>query len=219
MMHNFAAEQRGPTVRRGMTLVELMMALTIACLVGSGVVAMTESVARVLVEGRIQKENTTASATASSRLAAIVSVSNCPLLLSPDLVACWGADAHRDGRIQTSELRWIRFDSERGTLHLEQIAFPDGFGPRDIELADRTLGSEADFARVRQELAGKSLLDSKLLLDGLWDVELSMSEADRAQPTEQKRVSWRLLWSDDASPHSEAIITCAIHSHTRPEDF
>ena len=118
-----------------MTLVELMMALAIACLVGSGVVAMTESVARVLVEGRIQKENTTASATASSRLALIVSPSNCPLLLTPDLVACWGSDSHRDGRIQASELRWIRFDEEAGTLHLDQLGFPDGYGPRDMELS------------------------------------------------------------------------------------
>ena len=202
-----------------MTLVELMMALTVACLVGSGVVAMTESVARVLMEGRVQKENTTASATASSRLAAIVSASNCSLLLTPELVVCWGADDHRDGRIQASELRWIRFDAERCTLHLEQLVFPDDFGPRDMELAERTLASDDDFVRLRRELLGEGLLDSKLLLDGLAGVELSMSQGERAQPTDQKRISWRLLWSNDASPHSEAIITCAIHSHARPEDF
>ena len=207
-----------PLRRRGMTLVELLMALLIASLVGSGVVAMTESVARVMIEGRVQKENTTASATASTRLAAIVSASNCPLLLTPELTTCWGADAHRDGRIQTSGLRWIRFDSENCTLHLEQLVFPDDFGPRDMELADRTLTSDEDFGRVRRELLGDGLLGSKLLLDGLAKVELSMNQEACNQPIDQKRISWRLLWSDDSRPQSEAIITCAIHSHTRPED-
>ena len=202
-----------------MTLVELMMALAIACLVGSGVVAMTESVARVLVEGRIQKENTTASATASSRLSLIVSPSNCPLLLTPELVTCWGSDTHRDGRIQASELRWIRFDDETGTLHLDQLEFPDEYGPRDMEMSDRTLSPDDDFARVRRELLGEGLLDSRMLLDGLEDVELAMSTGSLTEPIKQKRISWRLLWSGEGNPNSEVIITSAIHAHCTPEDL
>ena len=218
-MSRFSARSIKTASRRGMTLVELTMALAMACLVGSGVVAMTESVGRVLMEGRIQKENTTASATASSRLAAVVSTASCPLMLSPQLVVCWGTDLHRDGRIQASELRWIRFDDEDGTLHLEQIGFPDDFGPRDIERADRTFASDADFRRVRRQFSNEGLLDSRMLLDGLVDVELAMSRETQADPIDQKRISWRLQWSEEATPHSEAIITCAIHAHSRPEDF
>ncbi|MEE2680965.1 MAG: prepilin-type N-terminal cleavage/methylation domain-containing protein [Planctomycetota bacterium] len=204
--------------RRGMTLVELIMALAIACLVGSGVVAMTESVARVMVDGRIQKENTTASATASSRLAMIVAPSNCPLLLTPSLVACWGSDTHRDGRIQASELRWIRFDGETGTLHLDQLSFPEGFGPRDMELSNRTLAYDEDFARFRRQLLAEGLLDSRLLLDGLAGVELAMTPQSITQPIEQNRISWRLLWSEDGAPNSEVLITTAIHAPRIPED-
>ena len=205
--------------RRGMTLAELMIALSITCLVGAGVVAMTESVGRVLVEGRVQKENTIASATAASRLSMVVSASNCILMLSPDLVVCWGADTRRDGRIQASELSWIRFDQEQGTMHLDQVAFPDDFGPRDEELADPTLETDEDFQRTLATLTQGGLVDSRLLLDGLREVELSMSDGDLADPLQQKRVSWRLNWSEGADAHAETIITCGVHAHARPEEF
>ena len=205
--------------QRGMTLAELMIALSIACLVGAGVVAMTESVGRVLVEGRIQKENTIASATAASRLSAVVSASNCVLMLSPDLVVCWGADTRRDGRIQSSELSWIRFDEDRGTLHLDQLAFPDDFGPRDEQLSDLTLETEDDFRTTLIRLTQDGLVHSRLLLDGLDDIELSMQAGDLTRPLEQKRVSWKLNWSEGSSAHAETIITCGVHAHALPEEF
>ena len=136
-----------------------------------------------------------------------------------DLVVCWGADTRRDGRIQSSELSWIRFDEDRGTLHLDQLAFPDDFGPRDEQLSDLTLETEDDFRTTLIRLTQDGLVHSRLLLDGLDDIELSMQAGDLTRPLEQKRVSWKLNWSEGSSAHAETIITCGVHAHALPEEF
>ena len=61
-----------------MTLAELIIALAITSVVGAGVVAMTDAVARVLDQGRSERERTIASAVASTRLSSIVAPSERP---------------------------------------------------------------------------------------------------------------------------------------------
>ena len=63
--------------RQGMTLAELLIALAITSVVGAGVVAMTEAVARVLDDGRSERERTIASAVAATRISSIVAPSSC----------------------------------------------------------------------------------------------------------------------------------------------
>ncbi len=203
---------------RGMTLAELLMALSITVLVGAGIVAMMESIGRVLDEGRIQRAETIASATAASRLSSVVAPSTCAVELAPELVTLWSGDIRRDGAIQASELIWIRFETESGNLLVEQVRFPDDFGNLERNEADETYDVDQDFAAAHSHYAQQGFIDGRVLLDGIDDIELAMNELDIIAPTEQGRVAWRIGWNGSIGLDGGTVIACGIHAHYDPED-
>lgn len=198
---------------RGMTLAELLMALSITVLVGAGIVAMMESIGRVLDEGRMQRAETIASATAASRLSSVVAPSACALELSSGLVTLWSGDIRRDGAIQASELIWIRHETDLGTLVVEKVRFPDEYGTLERNEADQTFDIDQDFSAVRVQYQQQGHLESKILLDGIEDIELAMADLDVATPTQQGRVAWRIGWNGNIDLNGGTVIACGIHAH------
>jgi hypothetical protein len=203
---------------KGMTLAELLMALSITVLVGAGIVAMMESIGRVLDDGRTQRAETIASATAASRLSSVVAPSACALELSPELVTLWSGDLRRDGAIQASELIWIRFEVDSGNLILEQVRFPDEYGSLERNEADGTYDSDQDFFAVHAEYDQMGHLESRVLLDGIEDIELAMADMDITTPTRQGRVAWRIGWNGSIDLNGGTVIACGIHAHFNPEN-
>ena len=194
------------------------MAMSITVLVGAGIVAMMESIGRVLDDGRSQRAETIASATAASRLSSVVAPSSCALELSSELVTLWSGDIRRDGAIQASELIWIRHETESGTLLVEHVRFPDGYGTIERNESDQTFGIDQDFEAVRVQYEQQGHLESRVLLDGIADMQLAMSSGDVVTPTEQGRVAWRIGWSGDIELGGGTVIACGIHAHHIPED-
>ena len=203
---------------RGMSLAELLMAMSITVLVGAGIVAMMESIGRVLDEGRTQRAETIASATAASRLSSVVAPSACAVELSPSLVTLWSGDVRRDGAIQASELIWIRFESDSGTLMVEKVRFPDEYGNLERNEADQTFELDQDFAAVHTQYGQQGHLESKVLLDGIEDIEIAMAELDIMSPTAQGRVAWRIGWNGSIDVNGGTVIACGIHAHYNPEE-
>ncbi len=203
---------------RGMTLAELLMAMSITVLVGAGIVAMMESVGRVLDEGRNQRAETIASAAAASRLSSVVAPAACALELAPELVTLWSGDLRQDGAIQASELIWIRYATDAGNLLVEQIRFPDGYGSMDRNDADLTCDIEDDYTAIHARYEQQGLLESRVLLDGVDDIELAMAELDVNTPTEQGRVAWRIGWNGNIDLNGGTVIACGIHAHFDPEN-
>ena len=207
-----------PKGRRGMTLAELRMAMSITVLVGAGVLAMMETIGRVLDDGRSQRAETIASATAASRLSSVVAPSACALELSPELVTLWSGDARRDGAIQASELVWIRYETESETLRVENVRFPDEYGTIERNESDQTFELDQDFQAVRIQYEQQGHLESRVLLDGIEDIQLAMPSGDVATPVEQGRVAWRIGWNGDIELNGGTVIACGIHAHHNPED-
>ena len=209
---------RAMTRHRGMSLAELLMAMSITVLVGAGIVAMMESIGTVLDEGRTQRAETIASATAASRLSSVVAPSACAVELSPSLVTLWSGDVRRDGAIQASELIWIRFESDSGTLMVEKVRFPEEYGSLERNDADQTFELDQDFAAVHTQYEQQGYLESKVLLDGIEDIEIAMAELDIMSPTEQGRVAWRIGWNGSIDVNGGTVIACGIHAHYNPEE-
>ena len=203
---------------KGMTLAELLMAMSITVLVGAGIVAMMESIGRVLDDGRTQRAETIASATAASRLSSVVAPAACALELSSDLVTLWSGDMRRDGSIQASELVWIRYESDTGNLMVEQVRFPDEYGSVERNDADQTYDIDQDFSAVHTQYVQVGHLESRVLLDGIDDLELAMVELDVTTPREQGRVAWRIGWNGSIDLNGGTVIACGIHAHFHPEN-
>lgn len=203
--------------RRGLTLAELIMALAITAIVGAGVVAMTDAVGTALDSGRLERERTIASATASTRLSSIIAPSSCSLEISSDLTVLWRGDSRRDGNVQATELGWIRYEADRGELLFEWIEFPEGWSARDQEDADRTCSPDENWALVRSEYRNAGHLKSCILLDGLEDVEPALEPNEQQAPLEQRRIAWRLSWQGVTGVDATTVVTSGIHNHMLPE--
>ena len=204
--------------RHGMTLAELLIALAITAIVGAGVVAMTDAVARVLDEGRSERERTIASAVAATRLTSIIAPCSCTLEVDDHTTVLWRGDTRRDGNVQATELAWIRFEPTTGELLFEWVEFPESWSQRDREDADRTCDPGESWSLVRSEYLDDGHLNNCVLLDGLDGVELAIPEAEIQEPLALRRLAWRLAWQGVEGIDSSTVIAGSMHAHVTPED-
>ena len=204
--------------RHGMTLAELLIALAITSVVGAGVVAMTEAVARVLDDGRSERERTIASAVAATRISSIVAPSSCALEIDENTVVLWQGDTLRDRQVQATELGWISFEEGTGELRFEWIEFPESWSARDRAAADRTCQLHENWHLVKNEYQQTGHLCNTVLLDGLVDVEPAIGDEERSDPLSVRRLAWRLSWSGEKSVDSTTVVASALHLHSLPEN-
>jgi prepilin-type N-terminal cleavage/methylation domain-containing protein len=202
----------------GMTLTELIIALAITSMVGAGVVAMTDAVARVLDDGRAERERTIASAVASTRLSSIIASCSCALDIETDTVVVWRGDTLRDQQVQATELGWIIFDEGAGELRFEWVQFPDGWSAQDRAAADQTCSLPANWDVVRNEYQQTGHLKNTVLLDGLRDVEPAIPDEECSDPLSVRRVAWRLIWAGEEGIDSTTVVAGALHKHSIPEN-
>ncbi|MDG2031612.1 MAG: prepilin-type N-terminal cleavage/methylation domain-containing protein [Phycisphaerales bacterium] len=207
------------TSRRGMTLAELIIALAITSVVGAGVVAMTDAVARVLDQGRSERERTIASAVASTRLSSIVAPCSCLLAIKGSTIVLWRGDSIRDNQVQATELGWVRFEPATGELRYEWVDFPDGWSAQDQAGANRTCTLDENWELVRIQYDQTGHLQHCVLLDGLRDVEPAIRQEELTDPLSARRMAWRLEWAGESTVDSTTVVAGAMHSHSTPEDY
>jgi hypothetical protein len=203
--------------RRGMTLAGLIMALAITSIVGAGVVAMTDAVARALDEGRSERERTIASAVAGTRLSSVVAPCNCTLEITPVQTVLWRGDTLRDGNVQATELAWVRFEEARGELLFEWVEFPEGWSERDREASDQTCSPDENWDLLRTRYRNAGHLRNRVLLDGLAGVEPAIDDAEQSEPLQVRRLAWRLSWLGVEGVDSTTVVAGGIHHHAIPE--
>ena len=204
--------------RYGLTLVELLMALSITVIVGAGVVAMTESVAIALEQGRTERERTVASAVAAARLSAVTAPASCALEIEDGYTVLWRGDSRRDGRVQASEVDWLRFDEANGSIVHEWVSFPESFSAHERAQADRTCSTNENYESLRTDYDARGFLARVLLLDGLASTEGALPSIELENPRTARRLVWRLAWRGDVGVDATTVVTGAFHLHQQPEN-
>ena len=106
-----------------------------------------------------------------------------------------------------------------GTLLVENVRFPDGYGTIERNESDQTFEIDQDFEAVRVRYEQQGHLESRVLLDGIADIQLAMPSGDVVTPIEQGRVAWRIGWNGDIELGGGTVIACGIHAHRIPEDL
>ena len=100
---------------RGVTLVELMLAMTITAIIGLTVSAMLAAASYGTSSSRDLRELVVRSKTLGSRINAAIQQADRVLAIGDDFIVLW-TDADRDGEPSLHELRRLTFDSEQGRL-------------------------------------------------------------------------------------------------------
>lgn len=142
--------------RRGLTLLELLLALSISALVAGSLVAMLDAVAVGTTRRGDIRSTLVVAGGISTRLNAYLTPSNALLDVAEDGFVLWFNDDRSSDTVHATELRWFEFDPDTGQFFVAWIAFPDTWTKvaRDLADAEFAVGSDWDQVRRRYELEG-----------------------------------------------------------------
>jgi len=106
---------------RGMTLLEVLLAIAIMSLVGLGTTGMMSALTTGMVEQHDTRSSTLRAGLSQARLSSYVSMSRCLLDLEQTRVVLWLEDADGDDVIDATEVRWISWDVQSNALVIQWV--------------------------------------------------------------------------------------------------
>lgn len=153
--------------RRGLTLVELLVALAVTTLVAAGVSSLLAGLGAGLAAGADTRTAMLASASTHRRLVEATSSMHAVLDARDDITLLWFGDRTPGGEVELSEVAWLVLDRDRGTLSLETVVVDDDMDGLERALFDETLPPAMDSAAMLARLRGRELIDRTVIADGL----------------------------------------------------
>lgn len=175
-----AAARPIPSRPRGLSLLELVLALAMTTLVASGVAGMLAGLGSGIAVGRDARTAMLATAASQRRItdrladqAAILETDD-----APARAVLWAGDLRTDGAVEASELFWLSADDPR-ELVLERIVFPADWTTLERAMTDRRLGPGDDPWTMLGALRTRGVVERSVLADGLTTVAFTSIDAGR----------------------------------------
>lgn len=200
--------------RRGLTMLEFVLALAITAMVAIAISGMLTAVAS---GERLRRDNrafVVRSHVAKSRLAAYVAKSRCILDADGANAVLWLDDSRASETVHATEIRWLIFDSAEGTLDVHFVDFPPEWTDVAKDLEDAEYPSNADWAAIWTEYESNGYISELTLVDGLQGVSVTTDQAD---PMDSKEITFDLDFTTGTtgSPMSQAV-SVMILEHAVP---
>ena len=173
--------------RRGLTLVEMMLALSITVMIAGAIASMMAAVSRGVGAKRDTRSVMVRANAAQARLASYLAPSRAVLASDDDMLVVWFNDQRKSNTIHGSEIRWFFFDSNAGAIEVYHVAFPANWGKQQKTTADHEHPSNADWIEVLKEYESQNLIGSVRLVDGISDYII---ELDKNAPLDSRIVSF-----------------------------
>lgn len=183
------------TARRGMTMIELMIALTITVIITAGLAGMVSAVSAGVMTTRDTREVMVRAAVAQARLDSYVAPARSILAAEPSRLVLWLNDGRQSKTVHLSEVRWLTYDAAGDRLIIQLVEFLDENEALTGDEEFSTL-SAAAWESQRQQLFTTSRLRTIPLVDGVESVEIS---TDTPAPS-AKRVTFTLSFMTTAEP-------------------
>jgi hypothetical protein len=147
---------RDPTTRRGLTFVELVIAMTITAMVAGGVAGILTAVSAGWQQGRQVEMGASVTSRTMLRIQKIIRTAK-------QIGACregggtsaadvllWKGDLNGDGKVQFSELAMLEFqpndDPTQSQLVYWQVSYPSSWTSDQKQAADATLEDDAIYS-------------------------------------------------------------------------
>jgi len=156
-----------PTMRRGITLVELLMAIAITSMITAAVGSMITAVARSQEFENDRRESTIRAQALSARLASYVAPSLCVLNAQPTSFVLWFDDSRQSQTVHGTEIRWASYNSLTGTVELKYVDFPAGWSQIQKDQYDTVFPIASDWWVVLKYYEGLGFISTIRLSDGV----------------------------------------------------
>ena len=201
------------TFRRGFTLVETILAISITAMVGTGIATMMSVLGSDATMQFDLRSVLVRSSTAQARLSAYIAPARCVLETHRDRLVLWFDDARDSDSVHASELRWIRLDKNLDRVSVDFINFPDDWSQTAVAITDTEHASGSDWMSIRESFRSRGLLASVPLAE---DVSHLAFETESGVDHESRLVEATLHMRTSTDP-VEVRLTESIRMHTPPE--
>jgi len=205
---HFSRTRAGRRARRGLSLIELMLSLTITVMVAGAIASMLAAVSAGVGVRRDLRAVMVRASAAFGRLAAYVAPARCILGVEPDGMALWLHDQRTSDTVHGTEIRWFVFDAAEGAVELCFVDFPPTWTDAQRDLADDEHGKNSDWFAVLAGYDAQGLVQRIRLIDALDSVAV---EADD-KPQQTRLVSFELGFAtDDGTRYVRATPSIRVH--------
>ncbi len=158
--------------RRGLSLLELVLALAMTTLVASGVTGMLAGLGSGIAVGRDARTAMLATAACQRRITNELADHAAILESNPTRTVLWVGDERPGGMVETSELTWLSADSS-DEIVLERIVFPDDWTMLERSMVDRRLAPDDDPWTALGTLRARGVIERTVLADALIDARFT----------------------------------------------
>ncbi len=206
---------RRSTDRRGLTVVELMLAMSITAMVAVAIAGMLGAVTAGVMTQRDSRSVMIRANAARARLSAYLAPCRSLLALEGnDELVLWLKDSRESGTVHATEVRWLVFDEPSGTLQVYFVEFPQGWTQTAKDLEDQEYGATTNWSAVRTAWEGRGMLASRPLVDGLDSLEMIL---DGLPVQRSRHVTFRLgIATSDGPQH--VTLSATLRRHQPPEE-
>jgi len=203
--------QQHPGSRRGVTLLELMLALSITAMVGLGVASMLAMISSSTQDARDARSLLLRAHAGQIRLRSYLDTSLS--LLQYDAaqgLAVWLHDQRTPDSVNLSEIRVFWFDDVAGTLSVEWVSFPAGWTELQIQAFDTVVPTGSDFFAEMEAQRAAGMTATLELIEGLTWHEMTF---DNAVITDVTRVTAQMEFEVAEGDRRRTLSTFGLANH------
>ncbi len=200
--------------RRGLTTLELLVALAITTITGLGVATVIVSVGRSIegmnaTRGAIQRASV-----AHHRVRAYTETALCLLAADERGLAIWLHDQNENNQVNASELRIFWFDEESAEVIVEHVRYPDEIDEVARLKHDIALVAADDPFTVMESQRALGFTEQAVIADGVAGL---VTTAQTKDVRDAQRFQIELRFTSLAGDTEEVLLAVGLSQHRRPE--
>ncbi len=201
--------------RRGLTLLEMILAIGITATIGAAIASMMAAVSNGLTSRDDGRRTAVQLATTQVRLSAYIAPARCLLDKSDTAFAIWLNDARESGTVHATEIRWLTYDESNNAFVVKFVDFPDEWSQSMIDAADTECNGLTNYNSLLATLESSSLISEFDLVDSM---ESCSIWTDNLEPLSAKRICLRFSLNTSFGPSSDALVDESIRQHLPPQE-
>lgn len=198
------------TTRRALTLVEMMLALSITAMIGLALTAMLTAISTGMETRHDARTHLLHANAAQIRLSAYIAPSLCVLYANGADLVLWHNDSRRSGTVHASELRWLLFDEDEGTISVYMVDFPDTWTQTQRLVADAEFPVSTDWIAVYRQYQINGWVRGIVLVDGLDTAAVALNEA---AALDARQVTYRFVAEEGGA---QSLVSASLRTHREP---
>lgn len=162
--------------RHGLSLLELLLAMTITVMVAAAITAMLGAVTSGVGARRDTRAIMVLAHAAQSRLSAYIATSRCLLQHDGPNLVIWLNDERASATVHATEVRWLLFDPAAGVITVHYVSFPTAWSQSACDLEDNVFAADSNWFAVLAEYRSKGWIASVPLVDTLESAAVTIDQ-------------------------------------------